>query len=913
MNRHVNSIAGRLSLRPPQRESLEILSRVTEILPPQKNNDLAAALATIQSEYPHIRDFEREFPSLCFALATGVGKTRLMGAFITYLHLAHGINNFFVLAPNLTIYNKLIADFTPNTPKYVFKGVSEFATDAPEIITGDNYESRAGDMLDSLTACKINIFNISKIIGRSQETRKMHRLSEYIGESYFDYLSSKDDLVVLMDESHRYRAQAGMQAINDLKPVLGLEMTATPFTLERNRPVAFGNVIYDYPLARAITDGFVKRPAVVTQRNFDASQFNQAQLEQIKLQDGIRLHENIKVELQTYATSTGERLVKPFVLVIARDTTHAAELQTYIKSDDFFEGRYKDKVIQVDSSNTSGSEGDEIVQRLLAVEDPNEPTEIVIHVYMLKEGWDVTNLYTIVPLNAANSRTLIEQSIGRGLRLPYGKRTGVAAVDRLNIVAHDKFQDIVDEANRGDSIIRLEQLVLDPDEDLTRNKSVVSVSNIGARLGISPQPAPSAPSSEPGEATTQAATQGEQPESPQPVFTTPQEVKAASIVLNHIQKRQNLPSSRELSKPEVQAQMVQEVATAYQIQQQELDGITEQPDFAEIVRKTIDVFQENSIDIPRIVITPDSEVTVEFAEFTLDCSNIHIPGDSDRTILIHDMQSNEQETLNAEEVSDTEARPENYLVRCLMDYDDINYDQQADLLYNLSGQMVQHLATYLNSDEVLLVLKHSQKKLAELIYHQMMNNQREVATSYSATVTRGFTELKHSAYTIENTGEIHNFKNTPANLSKIRQMAFGGFYRCLYPIQKFDSDSERKFAVILEASSDTTILKWFKPAKGQFQIFYRENHELSEYQPDFVVETTDGIFMCEPKARDEMNHPTVITKRDVAVQWCQYATEHNRENGGKPWTYALIPHDAIQTNKTFLALVNEYTCIAEDA
>jgi hypothetical protein len=58
-------------------------------------------------------DFEREFPSLCFALATGVGKTRLMGAFIAYLHLAHGINNFFVLAPNLTIYNKLIADFTP--------------------------------------------------------------------------------------------------------------------------------------------------------------------------------------------------------------------------------------------------------------------------------------------------------------------------------------------------------------------------------------------------------------------------------------------------------------------------------------------------------------------------------------------------------------------------------------------------------------------------------------------------------------------------------------------------------------------------------------------------------------------------------------------------------------------------------
>src|ERR1035437_8538003 len=142
MNKLVNSIAGRLSLRPPQRDSLEILDRLTEIVPPTKSPDAAAALAIIKSEYPKVTDFEREFPSICFALATGVGKTRLIGAFIAYLHLSKGINNFFVLAPNLTIYNKLIADFTPNTPKYVFKGIAEFATDTPEIITGDTYEKR---------------------------------------------------------------------------------------------------------------------------------------------------------------------------------------------------------------------------------------------------------------------------------------------------------------------------------------------------------------------------------------------------------------------------------------------------------------------------------------------------------------------------------------------------------------------------------------------------------------------------------------------------------------------------------------------------------------------------------------------------------------------------------------------------
>jgi len=202
-------------------------------MPPKPGIDLQTALTSIKSEYPTLTDFERDFPSLCFALATGVGKTRLMGAFIIDLHLAHGIQNFFVLAPNLTIYNKLITDFTPNTPKYVFKGISEFATNIPEVITGDNYEQRASqlDQFRLLATVTINIFNISKINSevRGGKSPKIKRLSEYIGESYFDYLANQPDLVILMDESHRYRASAGVKAINELKPVLGLELTATPF------------------------------------------------------------------------------------------------------------------------------------------------------------------------------------------------------------------------------------------------------------------------------------------------------------------------------------------------------------------------------------------------------------------------------------------------------------------------------------------------------------------------------------------------------------------------------------------------------------------------------------------------------------------------------------------------------------
>ena len=149
--------------------------------------------------------------------------------------------------------------------------------------------------------------------------------------------SPEDDLVLILDESHRYRASAGVRAINELKPILGLELTATPFVEGAKGSVPFKNVIYDYSLGKAMADGFIKDPAVVTQKDFDPRQFSAERLEQIKLEDGIRLHESVKVELETYARQNDKAIVKPFVLVIARDTTHAGQLLQWIQSEKFFE------------------------------------------------------------------------------------------------------------------------------------------------------------------------------------------------------------------------------------------------------------------------------------------------------------------------------------------------------------------------------------------------------------------------------------------------------------------------------------------------------------------------------------------------------------------------------------------------
>lgn len=886
MNHHVNAIAGRLSLRPPQRQSLEILDRITEIVPPRKEADAAAALEVIKAEFPTVTDFERDFPSLCFALATGVGKTRLMGAFITYLHLAHGINNFFVLAPNLTIYNKLIADFTPNTPKYVFKGIAEFATDTPEIITGDNYESR-GALLNDLLRCKVNIFNISKINSevRGGKSPRIKRLSEYIGESYFDYLAGLPDLVLLMDESHRYRASAGVRAINELKPVLGLELTATPFVETNKGPVPFKNVILDYPLGRAMEDGFVKEPAVVTRKDFNPAGMSVEEIERLKLEDGVRLHEGVKVELETYARETGNPIVKPFVLVIARDTTHAGQLMQLIQSEKFFEGRYSHKVIQVDSSKT-GAEEDAMVERLLKVEHTEEPTEIVIHVNMLKEGWDVTNLYTIIPLRAANARTLIEQSIGRGLRLPYGRRTGVITVDRLNIVAHDKFQEIIEEANRPNSTIRLQQVILDPEQLQQKTATVISQSRLAAKLGFQPEQVT---------ASTQVASANEAP-----AFKTAEEQKIAHITYAVIRKLENqpgkLPSVTYLQNPEIREAVLREVKAQYRPEQLELEGVSK-PDLAAVVAKTTALVVQQTIDIPRILVVPKGEVRSGFKPFTLDLSKINYQAPSEELWVQH-LRTNQLEIIGLGHGGIEESRLEDYIVSGLVDFDDIAYDDHADLLYDLAGQVIGHLLNYLAEDDARRVLRLYQREISRFVHAQMQDHYWEEAIDYEVVVSKGFTELKPSAFTTSATESPLDFRTSPADKSNMAKYLFGGFQMCLYAVQKFQSDSERKMSVILERES----LKWFKPAKGQFQIYYKRGADHPEYQPDFVAETTDTVYMLEPKAANQMADEEVLAKRDAAVTWCSHASDHARSYGGKPWKYILIPHDAIAENMTLEGL-----------
>jgi type III restriction enzyme len=435
-----------MSLREPQYEALAVLDEISSGLD-YKSAQLenVAKTATEKSRFAKPVQFDTQFPSFCLALATGVGKTRLMGGCIYYLWKSKGYRNFFILAPNITIYEKLRAELNQAHAKYMFVGLSDFPR--PDVYDGDNYlRFNPQAALFDENQIRVFIFNISKIFTARTDTEfKFHRFNEYLGNSFSAILQEMDDLVVLMDESHRYRGEASLNAINHLKPVLGLEFTATPKYKQ--------NVIYAFNLAQSI-GRFVKTPTVVTRTNLTTS--DAQEMEKLKLLDGMTRHELKKSRLAEYCQANNLPLVKPFVLISTKDTTHASQIRAQIESDSFCEGAYKGKVIEI-HSGTRGEETDENVARLLVVEQPTSAVEVVVHVNMLKEGWDVKNLYTIIPLRASVSEILTEQTIGRGLRLPFGKITDDYDLDALEIISHDQYAKLI-QAAKDSPIFKFKEL-----------------------------------------------------------------------------------------------------------------------------------------------------------------------------------------------------------------------------------------------------------------------------------------------------------------------------------------------------------------------------------------------------------------------------------------------------------------------
>ncbi|MGR3179312.1 MAG: DEAD/DEAH box helicase family protein [Candidatus Anammoxibacter sp.] len=838
-----------MSLREPQEKALEILDAISNGL-----DYKTAALKTVEagaskkSKATTPIKFDTDFPSFCFALATGVGKTRLMGASIYYLWKTKGYKNFFILSPNITIYDKLRAELQASHPKYMFVGLSDFPQ--PAIWDGANYLRFNPDQLTIYGEANIFIFNISKIFKRGDTVFRFHRFHEQLGDSFSAILREMDDLVVLMDESHRYRAPASLKAINLLKPVLGLEFTATPKTKD--------NVIYSFTLAESI-GRFIKTPTVVTRSNLTTS--DAEEIETLKLLDGMTLHEIKKGRLLEYCAANNLPPVKPFVLISTKDTTHAGEVRKRVESDSFFEGQYKGKVIEIHSGKT-GVESDENIKQLLSVESHRSSVEIVIHVNMLKEGWDVKNLYTIIPLRASISEILTEQTIGRGLRLPFGTITGDVDLDSLEIISHDNYAKLID-ASKNSPLFKIKQI----DESDIKPRKTVKVQ----RKFIDTEK----------------------------VLDKMQELDLSLFASQYTQQEKI---------DEVVEQLVDRDIKEFEEKKGKLESNIETDSKDKDKPVQLMLFDDHQKEhLPEI--NPDErkqkykEILVNYAKLTIDVPYIYLDTYSTRDIttfevqvttgpfelvsqriIEHDLASGIERQSQEVELLEVE-NPVVFIAGRLIDeVDELAAENDKEMALDLAKKYIKKMNV--NEKDIKKIVHLYRKPIINDLRNQIEANIHEenaVEVSIRKNPVRFPKEYSKTVYLEK--GVLHY--NDDIEALRIRSYLFEGFEKTIYPLIPFDSVPEKEFSAILE--KDNAVIKWIRPPEGSIPIY----HQGHSYTPDFIVETVDKKYLIEIKGMRDLQpaiKEDVKEKARVAIKWAEVATKEVKD---KPWEYKLIPETAV--------------------
>ncbi len=860
----VKRIKFTMSLRTPQEEALSFLDKISANCDYKKDSKSAVEAAASENCENHreIHVAEQfDFPSFCFAMATGIGKTRLMGACIYYLYKTKGYRHFFVLAPGNTIYEKLRKESNPSHPKYIFKGL-EAEMGRPKIYDGENYTSypaRFEQMrfqAEKTSEIQVFIFNIGKIFNSRTDTQfNFHKFKEELGMSFADVLSGFDDLVICMDEAHRYYAPASMKAINYLKPILGLEFTATP--------KSFNNVIYSYDLARGAVEGYLKTPVVMGRSNLAG--YSDEDIEEMKILDGLTLHEHRRAVLRQYCTDNNLEYVKPIVLIACRDTNHAKRIRELIDSDSFQHGRYKGRVIEI-HSNMRGEETEENIRLLLSIERSDNPVEIVLHVYKLKEGWDVNNLFTIIPLNAAKSDILAMQTIGRGLRLPFSSATKNEDIDTLDIVAHEHYRELVDEIKNSD-VFRYRDL----------DKSGVEQTD-SVDVGAMDEMQISLFDKVITDAGMKSFSDIDDPETQAALY--------ASYLKMFGSAREQTPE--QIDTGEQISLFNQEGEEGSQTNPETVPASAEEPKSKtpmskENFSRRLKEYSVKAISVPKILVQTTSVVTFHPFEVHRSIQDFEVA-----SAKIERFDAINQQMLSSIDAQALEVDDAMNILACMLldSVSELSWDD-ADLIIDIVGQYLNQIE---GDDEQKrkIVRRYAPLIVGDLrkqLYEHMDRKNYDVHI-----VQKDLILFRKYTKSVKKDGKVR-FDRPFTDKANIKKYLFTGYKKAYYPENAFDSDPERLFSIILE--DDAEVIRWIKPPLNQLGLFWQAGQQ---YNPDFLVETKDKKFMVEVKASNEITDTDVLAKAREGIKWCRFASAADPDH--KPWQYRLITDDNIHPGNT---------------
>ncbi|MBM5783062.1 MAG: hypothetical protein FJ368_06570 [Pelagibacterales bacterium] len=732
------------------------------------------------------------------------------------------------------------------------------------------------------------------------QQRGIHGFKENIGESYFDYLKSQSDLVVMLDEAHHYHANAALESLDILDPLLALEMTATPYLGTKGsgknaRQIKMKNVLYSYNLGDAVRGGLVKNPWLGTEADIDFSNFDLDSIEADtrKLQLAAFFHQRAKLALQEYALENNVKIIKPVLLVVAKDTNHASELKNLIDSDDFRTGEFKGKVLEI-HTKIKGEEAEGNIEQLISLEDEGNLIEVVIHVNMLKEGWDVANVYTIAPLRESAAAILTEQTIGRGLRLPYGERTGNELVDKLVIVAHEQYSKILEMAK--DSVLIQGQIEQISPQEIGEKKVLIESLPIVVSEMVN-------------EITKSQATM------------VAIEIEAKKKVLKN-------PQNANLSEEKQQEIIVKETKNkvldlAKKIISHDQQSVKNLPLFdysseakIEINKIAADFYEKpktHYIAIPRLDLRPTFS-EMEICDFDLDETRMRFYS-NERNIIEEQLQNDLEKNLLNEEIFSQKNKqitkinsfgklsnqaPQNTIIAALCDFDVVDYDDknQKPLLLKLANQAVDHYRKKAKDEENLsLIVESNARTIAEDIYKQIAENVEYKSPSYlKSEIGKPKPLEQHNIATIaENCVSLQSqFDSFSA------KFIYENFKKACHEKYRFDSSDEARFAYLLE--NDDTVKCWMKPSPKQFEgLFYTKKPEniLSNYEPDFVVEFENEIILVEIKPESEIKDLNVLAKKQTAEKYCELVSQNiGKYSITKPWRYVIVLTERIKITAT---------------
>jgi type III restriction enzyme len=377
------------------------------------------------------------------------------------------------------------------------------------------------------------------------------------------------------------------------------------------------------------------------------------------------------------------------------------------------------------------------------------------------------------------------------------------------------------------------------------------------------------------------------------------EVDAKKILINMLPSFNANASVKKIddfTKPEVKQQVMEAVRQELYTGQLNVfaERIVMEADF--VYEKLITDYKNNIIEIPRMDLV-QNEIQVSFDDFNLDIANFSYTQLNDEILRIG-LKDKSYDVIEVKSGVNF-GNPEKLLIAELMNFSEIDYDTNADLLHKLASQAVTELQTNLkNGEDIRKLVFQWRRLMADRIYIQMMRHFHLHESEYIKPNVKPFTRIEEWNFGVLRTEGYKDYREDNFPAIQVPKYVFRGFEKSCHFEYKFDSRTEQTLSYILE--NDTSVIKWLRPAPNQFRIYWQHNSKL--YEPDFIAETKDCIYMIEAKAANEMNDADVKEKATAALKYCNYAAEFTAEHGGKPWKYALIPHDKIAKNSSFIGV-----------